>query len=249
MEIEISDLIFYGIGALILIGSWIGGAAKRAREMQERRRRALEELQGTTASTSLSDSPATPQPPPRSAEPKNLTMAQMSERQRAKAYYEQRVRVLMQGRASTAAEPSAAPAQTPRPGSRRGPILVRRPAPVEAPAGAGSTRRSQQPGVQRPTSISGGLPGREKRAHRRGGKAAEPAKQPLEAAIGVTPAAAPEEQDSVAHRLVADTAAAAPEALHPFAHLELTAQTLRDAVILKELLDPPLALRPPGRWR
>lgn len=246
MEIEISDLIFYGIGALIVIGSWIGSAAKKAKEMQERRRRALEESLSMTSPTP-GDSPAAPKLPPRSAEPKNLTMAQMSERQRAKAYYEQRVRVLMQGQASTPAEPSAAAAQTPRAGSRRGPVLVRRPAPVEAPAGADPRRRSQQPGVQRPTSIPGGLSGREKRA-RRPGKPAEPAKQPVETAIGIPSATAPEEQGSVAHRLVADTVAG-PEPLRPLAHLELTAQTLRDAVILKELLDPPLALRLPGRGR
>jgi hypothetical protein len=242
MEIEISDLIFYGIGALIVIGSWIGSAAKKAREMQERRRRALEESLGMTSPTP-GDSAAAPQ----SAEPKNLTMAQMSERQRAKAYYEQRVRVFMQGQASTPAEPSATPTQTPRLGSRRGPILVRRPAPAEVPAGAGSGRRSRQPGVQRPTSIPGGLSGPEKRV-RRLGRPVEPAKSPAETTVGVTPATAPEERDSVAHRLVADITAA-PEAPRPFAHPELTAQTLRDAVILKELLDPPVALRPPGRWR
>jgi hypothetical protein len=223
---EMTDLISYLIIGIVVFGGWIGGAIKKAEEARLRRQRANQE-----PSTPPPPSPSDAPPARRSRislEPTNLTTSQQTERARAKAHYEQRIARQRQQTASSAATPSAA--ATPPPPPDR--IDLPRPRPARS-----------RPVVTMPSRQ------RADRATRRANPAytastpPDPRSQdPQPHTLSPIEIDAYHQYDSTTHRLLSDQPADSPTTSKPL-HLTLTPQTLRDIIIYKEVLDPPLALR------
>jgi len=233
----LSDVVFYGMIAVFVVGPWIAKTLKKisesqtpssrslgdrtfadstphkpnANELAAMRREKLQELARKRRSTI-----ANPAAPASQTEPTNLTMAQRVERARAKAQYKKRAQALQQQRQASQQPQSA---QTTAPQRAQQLKLARKQALAQQRAQA--LQRQQQPTAAKPP----------------------PSSKPrlAESKPRFTSLQAEHDQDTV-HRHVPD--APVPAKKKETHHLQrFGASSLRQAIVLKEILDRPIALR------
>ena len=249
---EFDKIVVYSIGTIILVGSWIANLLKKQAEQRKadeiQLRRTSEssppsEAAGSTDRQTLAEhrreqlrqmtrQRAQPPDPGRAGpvEPANLTMAERISRARAKAQYERRARELAKQarQAPSTAPPPAAP-------QHRAPVEV-------LPTEMAARQRELARRGARPPVGSGQVTGRIQPPRGR------PPREPLAAVAA--PHAPIDDGESVVHRHVSDTAttSAIRPALSDTAtsvRRRLNQSGLRDAIVLKEILDKPVAMRQP----
>jgi len=153
---------------------------------------------------------------PTSTGPSNLTLAQRIERARAKAQYELRAQQLRRAQASAQSQPTASTPPTASPSQQ----------PYQAPRRASKPRR---PRSQRSTVVNREPTEVETVHTHRGHKALPSERQSEPPSTEVFTIPSPGARPTTPDRIIP---------IH-----SLTAHSLRQAVILREILDPPLALR------
>lgn len=225
------------LGIALIIGAFSGGARlwakmqeQRAKQTQIQARRQMERDALRTGGRGMSEPRSTPAPPSTWDQDQQSKRDRIEELRRRRIEQLQKLREQRSGASSaqTSAAPIApAPAPTPRRApqqpqpARRGPqraappppAPARRPAPQPAPAARQTTRAAPKP---QPT----------------------PRRAPSRAP---TPRPAPVSQPE--HTTISDLPKPAPVAVRQDRSRFATRQALRDAIIAKEVLGPPVALR------
>ncbi len=266
---QYADLIGLAIAAVLMVGSGVANWLKQQREKSEAERRVREQREQVQLRTQLPrEAPATLDdaasqrreqlrqlalqrqrqqaagggsmnaPMPAGAEPTNLTMAERIARARAKEQYAQRAEALRRQR-----EASASQAEDPRASQRVAAERARQEARARAQLEAERAREERARRAREQAQRAE----QEKRRQRREPATRGPAR-PRERAAAAAP---------VARKSLVGTIAAGSAAAHatPLAHavqvgsvgggMTLDRAALRQAIILKEVLDRPLALRGP----
>jgi len=250
LALNISDLVFYGFMAVFVVGPWIAKTLKqvgatnrpqqppppsdtqapttqttrtpRAADLARRRREKLEALTRNRDLPSQASARSLPQ------EPGNLTMTQRVQRARAKALYEQRIQQLKQGKTPTTPKPPAAPTHS---------------APSRIPSQphqeidqirrqARAQKKRQLDAARRKATQTQTL------AHRHSKK--------LSQTMRLEPVPPVPEENQVRRHVPDAPMPGAQAGPRPRIIKHLNTASLRQAIILKEVLDRPLALRPPA---
>ncbi len=248
------EIVIYGIGTVIVVGGWIANQMSQLRAEQERRRKIAELEGGQGPQAARHEAAAEPVPTqaelarrrreqlaalsrrrrspghaasrgaaPRT-QPTNLSPAEMTQRQRAQEAYERRARELREQREQKEREQQAAR-------GRYEQELARRRQETE------QTRRRRQ-------------------LQQQAQRSARPAPQPAPSRPPMPSALTPRRERPTDERLVGAGAReagtienlrrAAQVPVIAAAHIrELDAAMLRRAIVLKEVLDQPVALRDP----
>jgi len=249
-----SDWIWIALVGATVVGSWIGNIKKQQQEqrkrdegpgalelaeMAARRREQLRQASRQRTQANTSGGGLT-------GEPGNLTMAERIARARAKAQYEQRTQDAGQ-------RAEASQRQVPNEAQRR--VLAQRQAELEHRRQAASSQAQQrsQHQAQQQAQRRGSQQARQRATQQRAQAHAQAqARARRSGRLIHAPSAAPEPTTSTTHRLVTDS----PTKRKPTAQPVLVPVTddtiprgplsradLRRAVILKEILDKPIALR------
>ncbi len=243
-----SDWIWIALVGATVIGSWIGNIKKNqaeqrkrdegpgALELEEMAARRREQLK----QASRQRVQANPSAGGAAGEPGNMTMAERIARARAKAQYEQRTQEA--GRPQQASQP-----QVPNEAQRR--ALAQRQAELDRRRQAAANQAQQQQRAQQQAQRRAQQQARQRaQAH-----AQAQAQARRRGTLLHDPAPVPEPTASTTRRLVTDTPAkrrkpATSPVLVPAAgdvipQGPLSRADLRRAIILKEILDKPIALR------
>ncbi len=246
LALSFNDVLTFAFIALFIVGPWISKAMKKAgqsgsrptsgrstvrhtpsrdlpsaTDLALRRQKRLQELAQRRRTA------ATGQQPPRGPEPSNLSMAQRLERQRAKAMYEQRARKLRQQQTQPQQPHTVIQQPTQRPQQQ---IAQQR----LARQHARQIKRQQQ--RQRAEALRYMTQQRKAAA----AKLAQPQQRPKLSRI------ATKHDRGIVHRHVPDAPTTTVTAAHRPRIRYLNARSLRNAIMLKEILDPPVALRQPS---
>lgn len=245
----LDDLVMYGVLALIVIGSWIANAAKKYSQEQEERKRQLQRMLRDAKQEDQADLDALTQRQRQdlqtitqqrmeisaqqpSSEPTNLTMAQRIARARAKAQYEQRARQLRQAQQQQQRPQAISGLQTPPPD-------LQAQARMRAQAQAAQRARQQQELALRRALLQA-----QQEAQRRAQE--QRRQQMLRQQAQQQALARRRQQEQLGLERVAPPMSLVQPAKPKRSTLRIgpiTPQSLAQAVILKEILDPPLALR------
>ncbi|MEX1015654.1 MAG: hypothetical protein WDZ31_02825 [Phycisphaeraceae bacterium] len=266
---QTQDIIIYGIAAIILVGSWVANLLrKQAEERQERERIAgggkaaskpsLDELAARRReelrelARQRGEVKAGPVDRPGAGEPVNLSMAERIARARAKAQYEERAARM--GGGGRAAPSPAKPTPAPAP-ARTGPSSTTR-----DPSGMTEMERARQRDLQRRQAEARKRQEAERRAHaeqqrraqqrelerqrahqqaeQRQRRAEQEARQRAQQSVGV---GGPAVRPAAVQRPSAYTI----KAKRSGGSIPFTTRSLREAILLREVFDRPLAMRDP----
>ncbi|HEX7009042.1 MAG TPA: hypothetical protein VF184_03615 [Phycisphaeraceae bacterium] len=248
----LDDLVMYGVLALIVIGSWIANAAKKYSQQQEERKRQLQRMLRDARQEGQADLDALTQRQRQdlqtitqqrmeisaqqpSSEPTNLTMAQRIARARAKAQYEERARQLRQAQQQQQQRPQTIP------GLRTPPADLQAQARMRAQAQAAQRARQQQQELARRRALLQAQQEAQRRAQEQRRQQILRQQQTQQQAL-----ARRRQQERLSLERVAPPMSLVQPAKPKRPALRIgpiTPQSLAQAVILKEILDPPLALR------
>jgi hypothetical protein len=242
----LSDVVFYGMIAVFVVGPWIAKTIKKisqpqtpppsrspgnrtftdstpnkpnANELAAMRREKLQELARKRRSTIANRSTT-----PSQTEPTNLTMAQRVERARAKAQYQKRAQALQQQQQR----------QTLQQQQSSTPTTARQRAQQKKLARKQALAQQRAQGLQQQQHAAA-------QQQRSAARVQPAAPRPAKPKPRLTPLQAQHDQ-GIVHRHVPN--APAPEQKKATNHLKrFGASSLRQAVVLKEILDRPIALR------
>lgn len=245
-----TDYIWVVLVGATMVGSWIGNAKKKQQEQRKRDEGPaaveLEEMASRRREQlrQASNQRAQAQNQPRAAggEPGNMTMAERIARARAKAQYEQRAQ--SKGRPAQVSQP-----QVPNEAQRR--VLAQRQAELERRRQAAQAQQQAQQQAKQQQAQ------RRAQQHARQQQARAHAQAQTQARrsgrLVHEPSPVPEPTTSTTRRLVPERSSRRvtrkpepvliPADSSPIPHGPLSRADLRRAIILKEVLDKPLALR------
>ncbi|MBI1335379.1 MAG: hypothetical protein GC164_00280 [Phycisphaera sp.] len=248
LNADVIQLVIYGVVGLFVFGGWVAKLGKKLNEpaqrgnrpspslsleeMAARRRARLQQMSGQRSGS------ATPRPP-QPAQPTNMTLAEASERARAQKAYEARAAQLRQ---QTQRIQAAQSQQAGRSARARTPSRPARRSLAPTPARPVQTAPVTMPRPVAPTATAQPITPASIAAHA------------LSLGSDVTQVSRVDNDrdidygESVVHRHVTD-AGTTSAGHHVGSALArgISLKTLRQAIVLKEVLEPPLALREEGR--